>query len=171
MIVVAAGEQVTWWSDEPPIGPQDAQQLRRQHHVPVLAALAAADRDHPASAVDILEPQADHLRGPQPYRIGRGQCGPALQARHRFQEAHHLVGAQHHRQLAGLAGMRDALGNGPLAERHAIEEPQRADDLVQRRPGDPASDKMHLESSHLLQPEPVRRASEIAAELFATAET
>ena len=61
--------------------------------------------------------------------------------------------------------IRDALGHGPLAERHAIEEPQRA-----RRPGDPASDQMDLEGSDLLQPR--RSGEQPKCRLnFATAET
>jgi hypothetical protein len=51
-----------------------------------------------------------------------------------FQEAHDLVGAQHDRQLARLARTGDALWHRVLAERYAIEEPQRADDLIERRP-------------------------------------
>src|SRR5262245_24201419 len=64
----------------------------------------------------------------------RGQRHAALEAWDRFQEAYDLVSAQHDRQLARLTRIGDALRYRVLAERHAIEEPQRADDLVQRRP-------------------------------------
>jgi hypothetical protein len=50
-----------------------------------------------------------------------------------LQEAHDLVGAQHDRQLARLR-IGDCAPAPVLAERYALEEPQRADDLVQRRP-------------------------------------
>ena len=91
------------------------QQLRRQHDVAVLAALAVLDPDHHPAAVDVADLQADRLGGAQPRRIGRRQRGAGLQARHRLEKAHHLVGAQHHRQLARLAGIGDALRDLAMA--------------------------------------------------------
>jgi hypothetical protein len=47
----------------------------------------------------------------------------------------------------------------------SIEEAQRTDRLVQRRPRDPGRDQMDLEGSHILQIQPARRVAKIAAEL------
>ena len=49
--------------------------------------------------------------------------------------------------------MRDPLRQVRLPERHAVEEAQRADRLVQRRPRHAAGDEMHLEGAHVLQVE------------------
>jgi hypothetical protein len=59
-----------------------------------------------------------------------------FEARDCFQKAHDLVGAQHGRKLARLACIGDALRQRALANCHAVEESQRADDLVQRQIAD-----------------------------------
>jgi hypothetical protein len=46
-----------------------------------------------------------------------------------------------------------------VAQRHTVEEPQRAHHLVQRRPRNPGRDQMHLEGADLLKAEPVRRTA------------
>src|SRR5262245_896790 len=90
--------------------------------------------------------------------IDRGQRGTAFEAWDCLKKAHDLVGAQHHWQLARLTGIRDALRYRGLAKRHAIEEPQRADDLVQRRPRDPRCNQMNLEGVNIFQAQMIRRA-------------
>jgi hypothetical protein len=80
-------------------------------------------------------------------------------------EPHNLVGAQHHRQLARLAGVGDPLRNLAMTECDAIEEPQGADRLVQGWPRDPGRDQVYLECAHILQAQPVGRAAEMSAEL------
>src|SRR3974390_2865559 len=57
-------------SSLPPL-PQQLQDLRRQHHVPVLAALRLHDADNSLFAVDVTRPQPYHLTGPQPATIGQ----------------------------------------------------------------------------------------------------
>ncbi len=120
-----------------PVDPKDAQTLRRQHHAAVLAALAVLDTDHSAFAVDVADLQSDRLRRTKSCGIGRGQRRSRLPARHRFQKAYDFVGAQNRRQRAGRARIDDPLRDLGMAERHALEEPQRAYRLVQRRPRDP----------------------------------
>ena len=133
-VLVTAGKQPALRPSQPPIAAQNPQQLRREHDVTVLAALALLDPDHHPLAVDVGDLQENHFRDAQSGGIDRGQRGAALEARDRFQEAHELVGAQHDRQLARLTRICDALRHCGLAERHAIEEPKCADDLAQRRP-------------------------------------
>jgi hypothetical protein len=148
-----------------PIRAQDAEQLRRQHDIPITAALALFDADDHAAAVDVANLEARRFGGAQPGRIRRGQRGPRLQARHRLQEAHDLVGAEHHRQLLRLSRIRNALRQLRLPERHAVEETKGANGLVQRRPRYSASDQMHLESADVLQIQLLGGASEEAAKL------
>jgi hypothetical protein len=81
----------------------------------------------------------------RPHR--RGERGAALQARYRFEKLHDLVGAERNWQLAWFPSIGNALRDERLAERDAVEEPQRADDLVQRRPRDAGRDEMHLEGA------------------------
>src|ERR1700733_9816162 len=53
MTAVPAREQPLYWPGHSPVCPQDVEQLRREHHVAVTAALALLDaNDHPA-AVDV----------------------------------------------------------------------------------------------------------------------
>src|SRR6201981_509134 len=54
----------------PPL-PQQLQDLRRQHHVPVLASLRLHDADNSLFAVDVTCSQPYHLAGPQPATIGQ----------------------------------------------------------------------------------------------------
>jgi hypothetical protein len=61
--------------------------------------------------------------------------------------------------------MCDALRHGVLAECHTIEEPQRADDLVQAWPGNSCRDQMKLEGMHFLQAQSVRGLTKMAAKL------
>jgi hypothetical protein len=125
--------------------------LRREHDVAVLAALALLDPDHHPLAVDVGNLQENHFRHAQSGGIDRGQRGAAFEAWDRLQEANDLVGAQHDRKLARLTRIRDALRHRGLTERHPIEEPQRTDDLIQRRPRNPRSNQMNLEDVDVLQ--------------------
>ena len=63
------------------------------------------------------------------------------------------------RQLARPTCISDALPQRVLAEHHAIEEPQRPDDLIQHRPRDPSRDQMKLEGVDIFQVEAIRRAT------------
>jgi hypothetical protein len=163
--LVPARKQPMTRSGQPPIGAQDCQQLRRQHHVAVFATLAMFDPDHHPATVNIGDLQSDRFGGAQPGRIGRRQRDTRLQARHRFEKAHNLVGAQHHRQFAGLARIGDPFRNFVMAKRHAIEKPQGAHRLVQRRPGHPTRDQVNLESPDIFQPHTVWSTAEISAQL------
>ena len=163
--LVTAGEQPMLRTRQTPIGPQDGEQLRRQHDGAVLAAFAVLDSDDHPAAVDVGHLEAHCLRGAQSRRIGRGQCGPRLQARHRLKKAHHLVGVQHNGQLARFAGIGDPLRYRLEPQRHAIEEPQRADRLVPRRPRNALRHQLDLEGAYVFQSEAIWRVTEITAEL------
>jgi len=162
---VAAGKQPALGPGEPPVAAQNPQQLRRQHDIAVLAALALLDPDHHPTAVNVGDLEHHHFRHAQAGRVNRGERRAALQARDRLQKAHHLVGAQHDRQLLRFARIGDALRNRRLTEGHTVKEAQRAHDLVQRRPRDPGRHQMNLEGMDLVQAEAIRRPAEMPAEL------
>src|SRR3974390_3545732 len=63
----------------PPPGAQHFEQLRREHGVPVLAALALLDPDQHAFAVEVTDLQCSHFGGPQPGPIGNAQRGLVLE--------------------------------------------------------------------------------------------
>ncbi len=106
--------------------------MLRQHDEAVLAALALPDVDHHPGAVDVADGQRHHLRHPQAGGVDGGECSAVLQIGDGAEEADDLFGRQHCRQLVGPPGKRQ-LGLGfRLAQGHGVEEPQRADDLVDR---------------------------------------
>jgi hypothetical protein len=92
-VVVTAGKQPTLRPGEPPVAAQNPQQLRREHDVTVLAALALLDPDHHPLAVDVRDLQQNYLRHAQSGGIDRRQRGAAFEAWNCLQEAHDLVGA------------------------------------------------------------------------------
>src|SRR3984893_15513089 len=101
--------------------------------------MPAASEARNAAAYDVVS-------APRAFRRGAG-----LQARHRLQEAHNLIGSQHYRQFARCPGIRDPLWQVGLFERDAIQKAKGADGLFQRRPRHPTSDQMHLEGANVLQ--------------------
>jgi hypothetical protein len=122
MVIIPSGKEINRRPSEPPIGAQDAEELRRQHNIAVFRALAMPNQDHAPGAVDVRHSEPRDLRGPEPRRIGRGQCRPALQTRYGFEKQNDLIRAQNHRQFARLARIRDPLRNLRLAECDAVEE-------------------------------------------------
>jgi hypothetical protein len=60
------------------------------------------------------------------------------------------------RQLARFSRIGNAFRDHRRAERYAAEEPQRSDDLAQRRPGYPGRDQMYLEGADVFQFQPIR---------------
>src|ERR1700728_1724478 len=75
MSVIAAREQKRLWPGESPVRAQDAEKLRRQHHVAVLRALAVTHQNDATAAVDILDSEPCDLRGSQSRRAGSRSRG------------------------------------------------------------------------------------------------
>jgi hypothetical protein len=67
---IPPGKEIGRWPGEPSISAQNAEQLRRQHHVAIFRAFAVTDQDHAARAVDVRHSQPRNLRGPESGRIG-----------------------------------------------------------------------------------------------------
>ena len=116
-------------------------------------------------AVDGAGGKTRDLVDAQVRRVGRGQRRPVAQARNRLQKPHDLVSAEHHRQLLRLARGDDALQRLAPAQGDAVEEPQGAHGLIDMRPRPPLRDQVELVGPHFLQPQPVRRAAKMPAEL------
>ena len=127
---VPPGKQPALWPRRLPPGAQQFEQMRREHHVAVLAALALLDADHHALAVDVGHLQRDHLGDAQARAIGHAQRRLVLEPGRRLQQARHLLRAQDHRQLARLAHKRVWFTMSASPERHREEEPQRRDRVV-----------------------------------------
>ena len=168
---VAAGQQareqpLARGAGAPPVVAQDLQQARREHHVAVLAALALRDAHDHALRIDVARAQADGFRNAQAGGVAGRQDGAVLGGGDAVEEADHLPGAGHDRQLAGLLGGGQDLGQLPvLAQGDAVEEAQRGN-----RDTDRAGRELLLGGEEdvvgtdLLRAQPVRGLAEMARE-------
>src|SRR6266511_6165079 len=101
-------------------------------------------------------------------RRRRVRAGSRSHARNVRETPHaRLVATDSSRRATRTSAARSAQSG---AERHAIEEPQRADDLVQCRPRDPRCNQMKLKGVDIFQAETIRRAAKIPAQLRYRAE-
>src|SRR5271155_1915087 len=150
----------------PPL-PQQLEDLRRQHHVPVLAALRLHDTDDHLLAVDVAPSQPHHFAGPQPATIGQCEHRSRLQARRHGQDTLDLLRAQHRRQPLGLLDVPD-LGRQIVAtERDAEQEPHPGHDPIAVADARPALDQVQLKSAHLVGRCRIGRAFEPSGEPLA----
>src|SRR6266566_7571461 len=106
---VLSRKQPTLWVRDLVPGAQQLEQMRRKHHVAILATFALLDADHPALAVDIGHLQRHHLGYAQSGPIGHTQGRLVLEPRRRIEEARHLVRTEDDRQLARLMDERGVL--------------------------------------------------------------
>ncbi len=106
---ILAREQPPTRPNQAPVGAQDLQQLRRQHDVAILAALALLNTDQHPAAVDGSCCQTNDLTDAQPGAISGGQGDPVAEARNSLEEPYDLVTAEHHRQSLRFARGDDLL--------------------------------------------------------------
>ena len=151
--------------DAPPVA-QKLQQLRREHRVTILAALAVLDAQHHALAVDVRDLQRDDLGDAQAGAIGDAERGLVLDAGRRLQEARDLLGAQDDRQLARLMHDRQMPGRVGAIERHGEEEPQRRDGGVDERRAGAGLGQMQLETAQVLVGRRVRRPADEPCQVY-----
>ena len=114
-------------------------------------------------SIDDLQPR--HLSDPQARRISSRQRDAIARSRNRFQKAHDLLRAENRRKLLRLLAVDDPLERLLVAERDAIEEPQRTCDLVDMRPRPLLRYEMELVGTDLLHAEPIRWTVEMATKL------
>src|SRR5262249_39483065 len=117
------------WPLAPPFA-QQYQHLVGQHDVAILAALRLHDADDPLRAVDVTDPEAHHLAGPQAASVGDAEHDAGLQAWRHLDDPFHLLRCQHLRQLQRLLQVIDLGGKIMPAQRHLQQEPQSRHDAV-----------------------------------------
>src|SRR5215831_16970914 len=107
------------------LGPQDPEQLRRQHHIALLAALAISHVDHHATAVDVFNAQPYDLTGTQACSVRGCERDTISPARNRLEKGGDLLWAQDHGKRFGSARIGNALGKVFASQCDAIEKAQR----------------------------------------------
>jgi hypothetical protein len=120
---------------------------------------------HPAAAVDVADPQVQHLRQAQAAGVGGARQQAVAVVGQGGKEAGDLLGAEDAGQGPGAA----AVGNhrhdiGP-SQGDAVEKAQAADDLVEGVPGNAVVTQVQLEGAEVLGGELVRGAAGVAGEL------
>src|SRR6202042_1764664 len=114
-------------------GAQQLEQMRRQHHVAILVALALFDPDHHALAVDVGYLQRDYLGHAQSGPIGHTQCRLVFEPWRRIEETCDFLRAQDHRQLAWFVDELSVVHDVGAPKRDPEKEPQCRDALVESR--------------------------------------
>lgn len=101
----------------------------RQHHLPVLMALAASNPDHPTLAVEIGDFEFRHFRYTEPCAVHRCQDRPVLEVPWCFKQGLNFGFAENDRQLLLLARQRNPVDLDSAAQSVLTEEPKYADGL------------------------------------------
>src|SRR5215472_7436894 len=133
----------------PPL-PQQVEDLRRQHHVPVLEALRLHDADDHLLTVDVARPQPHHLARPQSATIGECQHRSRLQARRHAQNTLDLLRAEHWRQLLRFLDVPDLSRQIVATQRDAEQKPHPGHDPITVADARSALDEVQLETPHLV---------------------
>lgn len=147
-----------------PVGPQDVQELGRQHDVAVLAPFARVDADHHALAVDRIGRQADRFGDPQAGRIAHGENDSVFRVVDRDEEAVDFLLAHHDWKFLRLAARGDRVVDVPIPLKgHFVKEPD-GRDRDQDRTGRQALflDEMELVGPDIFRAKQVRRFAEVA---------
>src|SRR6476660_1409082 len=105
----------------PPL-PQQIERPVRQHDIAVLAALGLLDPNDLLRAVDMLDPQPDHLAGAQAAAIAETEQHADLEAARDRQQAACLVLAHDERNLLRFTDVVDLGGKVQPPQRHTKQE-------------------------------------------------
>ena len=145
---------------------QGLRQRGRQHHHPVLAALALAHHDGPALKINVLDPQPQTLQQAHAGAIEQARKKPVLIGQGR-QQARHLVVRQHHRQARWALWPPDIAQPGHRQPQHLLVEKQqrrqglpvggRRDLALDRQPGQKGFDIGPAQVSRMAQPMEVHK--------------
>jgi len=154
----------------PPILPQEAEQLRREHHVTVLLAFALPNAQHHARTVNIRDVQVTQFRDPEAGSIERGEDGPADELARGLQERGHFGGAQQGGERLGPLRVGNKLNHRGLLECDAVEEAERTDNLDDTRPGEvPFLDEIQLILADMFRAQAVWRGPKVLGKVGHTA--
>jgi len=147
-----------------PVGPQQVEQLRREHDQARLAALAVGNAQRHARAVDIAHAQGDDLEDTQAGGIGGDQHGAHLAVGDGREKLADLLDAEHGRQLMRPPLQRQ-LGQHPVPLQHDhVEETQGGDVHVEIRRRDLPPDQVVQVIPELLRPKLRRGHPAVAGE-------
>ena len=133
-----------------PPGAQQFEQLRRQHGVPIFAALAAFDPQQHPLGIDIADLERDDFGDAQPGAVCGGERRLVLRTRRRLQQKRHLLDAQHGRQPARLAHDCQPTRQVRPVERHGEKEAQGRNRAVDARRLHAALRLVELEAAQIL---------------------
>jgi len=146
-----------------PVGPQQVEQLRREHDQARFAALAVGDAQRHARTVDIAHAQGDDFEDTQAGGIGGDQHGAHLAVGDGREKPAHLLDAEHGRQLMRPPLQRQ-LGQHPVPLQHDhVEETQGGDVDVEIRGRDVPPDQVVQVIPELLRPNIRRRHADVAS--------
>jgi len=136
--------------DLPPLA-QQGQQIRREYGIAIPAAFAALDPEQHAFAVDVGHLECRNLRHSQASAIGDRQGRLMLQAGGCVEQAHDLVSAQHHGQVAWMCHTDQPAGQVRPVDGVREEEPQRRHNAVHGRRRHARIALFDLKSAHVIR--------------------
>ena len=119
-IKITAGKEPVGRASLPPITPQDDEQLLRQHHEAIFAALALPYVDDHAGAIDVVDRQCHGLRDTQAGGVDGDEDCSHPRIGDNLQQALDLLARKHCRQGILRAGEWDVFGHIQLAERRSV---------------------------------------------------
>src|SRR6201995_395117 len=148
---VHSGKQPPLWACHLVPGAQQLKQMRRQHHVAVLVALALFDPDHHALAVDVGYLQRNHFGHAQSGPIGHTQCHLVFEPRCRIEKTCDFFRTQDDRQFARHVNKLGVVHYVGAPKRDLEKEPQCRDALVDGRNAGSTCRQMKLIAAHVFE--------------------
>src|SRR5216683_4195120 len=139
----------------PPLA-QQVERVGRQHDIAVLAALGLLDPNDLLRAVDVLDPQPDHLAGAQAAAIAETEQHAHLEAARDREQPPGLVLAHYQRNLLRLTEVINLGREIQSPQRHAKQEPQPGHDAVAIADARARLGKMQLKPADILRRGSVR---------------
>ena len=144
--------------DRPPLAQQRVQ-LRRQHHVPVLAALALLDADDAERLIEVADLQLDGLADTQTCAVADREQHTRLQVAGHREQPRRFLAAQDLRDPRRLLDVVDLVGEIEPAHRHAEQEAQARHGAVARLDRGAGLHQLQLEQPHVADLSALRELS------------
>src|ERR671918_2380365 len=145
------------WRVLPPLA-QQTEHLGRQHDVAVLAPFGLHDTDDVLGAVDVADPEPDHLAGARATAIAEREQRADLRGASHGEETLRLLGTHDQRKPLWLFEVVDLGGQVQAPERHAEQELNAGHDAVAIADARPALHQVQLEAADVIGGGGVRRA-------------